>query len=114
MKRRPPRSTRTDTLFPCTSLFRSIVREIFQHGVLLQSCPGALTARVIDCRERCPAFLSKCGRLPARSGRLRRSPESKPGEERLDRGIDRLRVREVRGVAGTRSEERRVGKEQYV
>src|SRR3546814_18362933 len=27
MKRRPPRSTRTDTLFPYTTLFRSIVGE---------------------------------------------------------------------------------------
>src|SRR3546814_11716969 len=27
MIRRPPRSTRTDTLFPYTTLFRSIVRE---------------------------------------------------------------------------------------
>src|SRR3546814_14405301 len=26
MIRRPPRSTRTDTLFPCTSLFRSMAR----------------------------------------------------------------------------------------
>src|SRR3546814_12699693 len=28
MIRRPPRSTRTDTLFPYTTLFRSIVHEI--------------------------------------------------------------------------------------
>src|SRR3546814_13548352 len=27
MVRRPPRSTRTDTLFPYTTLFRSVVRE---------------------------------------------------------------------------------------
>src|SRR3546814_10761942 len=27
MIRRPPRSTRTDTLFPCTTLFRSVQRE---------------------------------------------------------------------------------------
>src|SRR3546814_1008548 len=36
MIRRPPRSTRTDTLFPYTTLFRSLVREIFmryaEHG----------------------------------------------------------------------------------
>src|SRR3546814_15301240 len=32
MIRRPPRSTRTDTLFPYTTLFRSIsVREVFQR-----------------------------------------------------------------------------------
>src|SRR3546814_20831782 len=27
MIRRPPRSTRTDTLFPCTTLFRSLTRK---------------------------------------------------------------------------------------
>src|SRR3546814_4551233 len=29
MIRRPPRSTRTDTLFPCTTLFRSELRGVF-------------------------------------------------------------------------------------
>src|SRR3546814_3988328 len=34
MIRRPPRSTRTDTLFPDTTLFRSLAREISErHGV---------------------------------------------------------------------------------
>src|SRR3546814_10270219 len=31
MLRRPPRSTRTDTLFPYTTLFRSLVK-VFLHG----------------------------------------------------------------------------------
>src|SRR3546814_15270128 len=31
MIRRPPRSTRTDTLFPYTTLFRSLLQEVFQH-----------------------------------------------------------------------------------
>src|SRR3546814_11862051 len=35
MVRRPPRSTRTDTLFPYTTLFRSVPRTAF---------PGGLTA----------------------------------------------------------------------
>src|SRR3546814_13149140 len=33
MRRRPPRSTRTDTLFPYTTLFRSIVDVDAHHGV---------------------------------------------------------------------------------
>src|SRR3546814_12507631 len=33
MRRRPPRSTRTDTLFPYTTLFRSRGVETFQHVV---------------------------------------------------------------------------------
>src|SRR3546814_5196803 len=31
MRRRPPRSTRTDTLFPYTTLFRSAVREALEN-----------------------------------------------------------------------------------
>src|SRR3546814_10543353 len=32
MSRRPPRSTRTDTLFPYTTLFRSVMAEALQPG----------------------------------------------------------------------------------
>src|SRR3546814_8400113 len=32
MIRRPPRSTRTDTLFPYTTLFRSPAAEVARHG----------------------------------------------------------------------------------
>src|SRR3546814_5968315 len=35
MRRRPPRSTRTDTLFPYTTLFRSIFFIVFQIAPLL-------------------------------------------------------------------------------
>src|SRR3546814_5981299 len=34
MIRRPPRSTRTDTLFPYTTLFRSEDRRVLRHGAL--------------------------------------------------------------------------------
>src|SRR3546814_18935827 len=47
MLRRPPRSTRTDTLFPYTTLFRSVERIVFgayyQSG---QSCIGG--QRIFD------------------------------------------------------------------
>src|SRR3546814_17614310 len=39
MIRRPPRSTRTDTLFPYTTLFRSCATSRF--GVTIQSQPGS-------------------------------------------------------------------------
>src|SRR3546814_10517868 len=39
MIRRPPRSTRTDTLFPYTTLFRSLTRTI---PVFVIACPDAL------------------------------------------------------------------------
>src|SRR3546814_2718236 len=37
MIRRPPRSTRTDTLFPYTTLFRS---PLLRHGTGLRGAPG--------------------------------------------------------------------------
>src|SRR3546814_7530429 len=37
MIRRPPRSTRTDTLFPYTTLFRSADHAIFQRVVVLHA-----------------------------------------------------------------------------
>src|SRR3546814_20783038 len=35
MIRRPPRSTRTDTLFPYTTLFRSLPRDVPIHGTAM-------------------------------------------------------------------------------
>src|SRR3546814_19000787 len=35
MIRRPPRSTRTDTLFPFTTLFRSMLRDVLPHQHVL-------------------------------------------------------------------------------
>src|SRR3546814_1859133 len=42
MIRRPPRSTRTDTLFPYTTLFRSILEPalLADEATLLQWCAG--------------------------------------------------------------------------
>src|SRR3546814_19936887 len=56
--RRPPRSTRTDTLFPYTTLFRSLEeteQEVFQpvpYGRKIIAVPGAL--RKID--RPCPCY----------------------------------------------------------
>src|SRR3546814_11277759 len=36
MIRRPPRSTRTDTLFPCTTLFRSQLKNSFHRHLIQQ------------------------------------------------------------------------------
>src|SRR3546814_3178959 len=58
MIRRPPRSTRTDTLFPYTTLFRSHCRD---HR------PGQLGLMVV--------WRSQALRCPARSFRLARSEE---------------------------------------
>src|SRR3546814_1928404 len=85
MIRRPPRSTRTDTLFPYTTLFRSLVRR------------GANVAGA--------AILEVVGR---RSGEPRRTPVNPlplDGERYLlaPRGETEW-VRNIR-VTGTRSEE---------
>src|SRR3546814_15154589 len=48
MIRRPPRSTRTDTLFPYTTLFRSLLCDTLHRGcrglllLLIQICVGFL------------------------------------------------------------------------
>src|SRR3546814_3606200 len=39
MKRRPPRSTRTDTLFPYTTLFRSRLQRLGQRRIVLIDTP---------------------------------------------------------------------------
>src|SRR3546814_12472629 len=49
MIRRPPRSTRTDTLFPYTTLFRSQYKmhDIFSHIVLTVSDEDFLTRKPV-------------------------------------------------------------------
>src|SRR3546814_17089989 len=48
MKRRPPRSTRTDTLFPYTTLFRSCLKRPQRRGV---AQPGSALALGARCRR---------------------------------------------------------------
>src|SRR3546814_5878858 len=55
MIRRPPRSTRTDTLFPYTTLFRSVVQVGGNHllsGGVLSFTMKAAKALVADLRRR--------------------------------------------------------------
>src|SRR3546814_4083251 len=68
MIRRPPRSTRTDTLFPYTTLFRSVVR--------LQPTAFAVTASCTHSPALCPntmGFEAEC--LPRSKPLVRRSEE---------------------------------------
>src|SRR3546814_1555730 len=48
MIRRPPRSTRTDTLFPYTTLFRSHLHGIGQAGYVADAPGGGLQAVIAD------------------------------------------------------------------
>src|SRR3546814_2079037 len=71
MIRRPPRSTRTDTLFPYTTLFRS------RDYPVRQTHPGTRLQPRGDQRTSPP--------LRWRTGRLRRSAETRPEEDRRAR-----------------------------
>src|SRR3546814_18657030 len=106
MIRRPPRSTRTDTLFPYTTLFRSVAN---QPGAQPRE-PAALLAPAD------PAVGPADAGAADRSAEHRvRRPAGRPGipdhlRQRLDLGFrpgaDRRLARAL-----ARSEERRVGRE---
>src|SRR3546814_5723841 len=64
MIRRPPRSTRTDTLFPYTTLFRSV-----EGGALLSHLDASRCIRVGQART--GLGLCGCRRRPAGRSRLR-------------------------------------------
>src|SRR3546814_15334077 len=95
MIRLPPRSTRTDTLFPYTTLFRSVAERT--AGVAIRPRPHRLAGVVSGCR----------GAAPGRPRDRRAGAEAAVGG-RLDR---RPREHAFVDQAAVRSEERRVGKE---
>src|SRR3546814_9222295 len=78
MIRRPPRSTRTDTLFPYTTLFRSILRQLKEkahdHSRIREHADGALPD---DDSGRCPqspaAAEARQNRLQGDAGRQGRA-----------------------------------------
>src|SRR3546814_15852874 len=97
MIRRPPRSTRTDTLFPYTTLFRSRP-DIAQPDIAVLALADGLGHEVAQ------------HRAGQRVGNDQRRRSQEIG---LDVGVDsRFEVTIAREHGGThRSEERRVGKE---
>src|SRR3546814_11114732 len=77
MIRRPPRSTRTDTLFPYTTLFRSPEA----------APPGAAGARPLH-EQRLPVrFPDPRGEAPQRRGGDLRNPPGEPDGPRRRRGL---------------------------
>src|SRR3546814_14437109 len=61
MIRRPPRSTRTDTLFPYTTLFRSAVRDASRGGRSRQAETGLLLRRGASAVRGCTKGLAGQG-----------------------------------------------------
>src|SRR3546814_15350464 len=97
MIRRPPRSTRTDTLFPYTTLFRSDRRGGDGAGLRLARRAGEAGLR----RRRADALCRQPGGPGAAADRRYRRRRQRSLLPRLTRA----------GEKRIRSEERRVGKE---
>src|SRR3546814_17193034 len=96
MIRRPPRYTRTDTLFPYTTLFRSIPAPRIRRKDTRMSAPKTLYDKIVD------------------EHRILSFDESGTAGERLLLYIDRTVLNEYtspQAFSGLRSEERRVGEE---
>src|SRR3546814_20214338 len=105
MIRRPPRSTRTDTLFPYTTLFRS--------GVLLADAAQSAGKLPLPDADMVAVSAHKLGGPPGIGALIlkdERLIEAAGGQERgLRGGTENLPA--IMGFAAARSEERRVGKE---
>src|SRR3546814_2872639 len=64
MIRRPPRSTRTDTLFPYTTLFRSLDLRCTMRGVQAKAKDGSVTTTLtLEARPLIPPELSRLNDL---------------------------------------------------
>src|SRR3546814_12071332 len=92
MIRRPPRSTRTDTLFPYTTLFRAVL--IALYGIT--TAPGVATAQLLappDMRSTASAWYSLVpgiigGSLgPILTGELSDAMQASAGTESLRYGL---------------------------
>src|SRR3546814_11775998 len=86
MIRRPPRSTRTDTLFPYTTLFRSRCRSIFIHyastrpaGRLESLSPAATPASQYNEAQRNNAFCPRKHRDHAWKDDIQRHADERYG-----------------------------------
>src|SRR3546814_13521897 len=104
MIRRPPRSTRTDTLFPYTTLFRSHSRFRCTAQKMLIDDVGC-TSRTGLTQPRCSAFRNDFDDGPLDVG----APGLREGAA-LPRGR-KPPLPDVVTAEAVRSEERRVGKE---
>src|SRR3546814_14535248 len=115
MIRRPPRSTRTDTLFPYTTLFRSEKAGVIPH---IRSAATAwsplLPLRRPSPPQRAPLNLRvelHVGPRPARTSSPLRRQQMSDGSDKAAREDALRRGRQIRSDIAVRSEERRAGTE---
>src|SRR3546814_3827247 len=98
MTRRPPRSTRTDTLFPYTTLFRS---ERNDRG---QRCRDGTARRRGAEEQECRAAIA-CRAARRHSGKPSKHPPHSSGHRQGDGGGSDNSVRSRQCCCATRSEE---------
>src|SRR3546814_13707779 len=99
MIRRPPRSTRTDTLFPYTTLFRSTGNPFFTTDTAAALRGAEIGAEIVLKATKVDGIYSA-------------DPNKDPNATRYSRiSFDEAIVRRLEVMDATRSEERRVGKE---
>src|SRR3546814_20363764 len=114
MIRRPPRSTRTDTLFPYTTLFRSLVVVVADH----RRQQRAEDRKAWQIKQRQRRRVEVAGRELRKVARQQIRAEIVASLDAREQAIARVEViaarHEIDTLAETeptRSEERRVGKE---
>src|SRR3546814_1318201 len=105
MIRRPPRSTRTDTLFPYTTLFRSRCPFLLRTAAHRRGARRGFRGRASHWRLCCPPSRAVCprgrlragraGSLPLRSRALRPAPppfppQPIPPQQGIDDKVGRL------------------------
>src|SRR3546814_19805789 len=86
MIRRPPRSTRTDTLFPYTTLFRSLILDVDTNGGIEPAEAVRLAARIL--RDQLSVFVD----LEAEAAQAAAVPGKKELSPNLFRPIDDLEL----------------------
>src|SRR3546814_14078662 len=112
MIRRPPRSTRTDTLFPYTTLFRSPVRGAVAARRIMGDAARDRDAAAFGVRRGAGRTAGEPGRSIAAASRDRPRRLADRGERAARaQAVARPRTTQLRRPARARSEERRVGKE---
>src|SRR3546814_13114186 len=113
MIRRPPRSTRTDTLFPYTTLFRSGYRKMVRLAAPLVAEGGFLLAASCSHHADLGSFAEQVRRGLVDSGREGRILRTSGAavDHPVHPALPESAYLKAQTIALDRSEERRVGKE---